>query len=331
MWRNEFEEKALDLFYMSPGGKFYIDPTYGSDGNPGTRNLPRKTLAAGYDLLRDGRNDTLFIIPGTSKINLTAEFDWAKSYANLVGLGAPPRVTDYYSEGVIIYTETITVANVLHVYGNCNQFHNIAVFNNGANAACVSALKVGATIAGYNNRFYGSTFLGLMNSTQRAVETAASVRIASGSSDYYFEDCVIGSNVFGARTTAKQGHVYYGGTTESGIGAGYGPQNGMWRKCLFLSQGTTATVPMIRIEAGGNEAMDRTHFFVKCIFDNWPGQAATINMVFDDDSLTWHHVRLIDTSAHGYGEWQDRDNTFYTSNMGTPQAADAGIGVEPTS
>jgi len=287
------------------------------------------TIAAGYAALTADRNDILCVSPEAHV--QTAEIDWAKSQSHLVGLGGPMRVSDYYCAGVMIYTATASVANLLHVTGNNCQFHNIGVYNNGANAANVSALKVGATTTGYNNKFFNSHFCGLMNSTQLAVETAASIRIASGSSDYYFKNCVIGHNCWGARTTAKQGQVYYGGTTESGAGAGYGPQNGTWEDCLFLSQGTTTTCVMVRVEEGGNEAMDRTHFFKKCTFDNWPGSAATITQVFDDDCLTWHHVRLIDCSAHGYSEWQDRDNTFYTSNMGTPQAADAGIGVEPTS
>lgn len=293
------------------------------------KSLIHTTMLAGEDALTTNRNDVLCVFPGAYAE--VTETDWDKDNTHIVGLGGRVRVSDYYCDGAMIYTATATVYNLLHVTGNNCQFHNIGLYNNGVATGCVSALKVGATTVGYNNKFYNSHFCGLMNSTQIGAATAASIRIASGASDYYFENCVIGHNCWGARTTATQGQVYFGGTTESGAGAGYGPQNGAWKNCQFLSQGTTTTVPMIRVEAGGNEAMDRTHLFDNCVFENWPGSAATMGYVFDDNCLTWHHVDILNCGAFGYGEWQDNDQGFYRIMSPVPNAAACGIAVQPTS
>ncbi len=260
-----------------------------------------ETFALAYAATVTARNDVVVVMPGA--VDEAAETTWSNSNTHAVGMSGPAGSTDYYMAGTVVYTDTTTAASVVDITGYNNQFHNIAFNNNGAGAGALTAIRV----AGYQTRMVGCNMTGIMNSTQRAVATASSLLIASGCSNSVFDNCTIGHNVWGARTQANQGHLYFGGTTESGASAGQGPQNLHFKDCRLLSQGTTVTVPLVRTSPGGTEAIDRECLFENCSFGNFNGVDATLNAVISDPCQTWHNILLRRCTAYGYEEWQVDD------------------------
>jgi len=299
------------------------------------------TIAAAYAKCTAAQGDTVYITPGVYA--LTSAVTWAKENTHLIGTCAPPGDSDYYMNvGVQIYTDTATVGHMFNVTGNNCQFHNLSFAHNGAIATINSAVRV----SGYGCHFYGCTMKGIMNTTQAYIGSC-SVLIASGASGYLFDNCTIGSNTWFTRDVAYQPQVYYGGTQESGLGAGYGPQNGVWKDCRFLDNTTTITVPMIRVGGvlataapAGDEAMDRDHMFLSCHFSNWyggSGEIDAITQVFDLASLTMYNIRLIDCSSQGYSTWRTARSSQgassggrISSNMPLPVAADSGQCIDVT-
>lgn len=314
-------------------------------------------LAEALAVCVDGQSDTIFMTPGVYVT--TSEIDFTKSHVNVIGMAGPNNqgrsntlstgVTPSMP-GVVIENATAGVVSTLHVTGHRNKFWGITVSQVGAAYASLTALHLGACGAASNNaygNYFGRCgFQGIMDATYHNTIPHSSITIGSGSSYYMFEDCIIGQNTYGgARATAYQGHVNYEGVYATGgaQAAGYGPQNGIWRRCDFLSRGTTVTPVAIRVGGGtgaptGDEAMDRVHWFIDCRFDNWYGAAATLmTSVFDDNSLSWHEVRLYNCARYGYDTWrtvrasQNAGNLgMYRINMGIAVAADGGNSEEPT-
>lgn len=296
-----------------------------------------------------GQGDTIFIAPG--RYDVIAETDFYKSNIQVVGLCGPNNLLSVAAStssrsmpACTLHTATAAVGNVIHVYGSDNQFYNISAVNGGANAGNLSALCVGriTTNTAQRNYFNRCTFHGCMSTSQNTIANC-SVEIGSGSSCYMFEDCIIGQNTFGgARETSYQGHLYYSGTGASGAAAGVGPQNGIFRNCLFLSRtASSTTVPMVRIGYNsatptGMEEIDRDHIFDGCRFISWGG--ASNGTVFDINIAGGPgRVILTKSSAFGYAEWrvarasQVGDSVgLIWADMPVSNATDAGIAIEPT-
>ena len=301
-----------------------------------------------------GQSDTVFVTPGL--YTTTVETDWTKSHCNVISTGGPNNlmaaaatIASRDASSVTIYTATSAVPSTFHVSGHRNNFYGLSFVNGGAAATNLQAVRLcggSDKIGSEGNYFSRCTFHGAMSTSQNTIANC-SVNIGSGSSNYMFEDCIIGQNTFGGdRRIAYSGHLYYPGVYETGAygGAGAGPQNGIFRRCIFLSRSTSSYLTPVMVKIGasadptGDESMDRVHWFIDCHFDSWGALGTAITSVFDDSCLSIHNVRLIDCSAHCYAEWrvarvsQNPETVFqFSSNMGIPVAADPGIGIEPTS
>lgn len=80
-------KNALASGVQFPGTKWYLDPAAGSDDNDGlSAQTAFKTLPYAYAKLTANKNEILYLIGGTSSINLSAAFTWAKAYTHLVGV-----------------------------------------------------------------------------------------------------------------------------------------------------------------------------------------------------------------------------------------------------
>jgi len=310
------------------------------------------TLQAAHDACTTGQGDTIFVAPGL--YTTTAQTTFSKSNIQVVGLCGPNNqmtaagtIASRDNHACTIYCDTAAVPWTMQVTGYRNQFYNMSFVNSGAAATNLGAVAVGrvTTSTAYGNYFNRCTFHGCMDTAQNTINNC-SLDIGSGASSYMFEECIIGQNTWGGdRAVAYQGHLHYGGTGDSGAGAGVGAQNGMFRSCLFLSRSAgTITVPMVRIGSGtgaptSDEAMDRIHWFIDCHFNNYmAAAAANQTTVFDDNSLSWHQVMIVNCSAHQYAEWRivragqnPLGSLQYSVNMAVTNVANAGIGVEPTS
>ena len=329
-----------------------------ADSNPYYAQLKSKvdsstiftTLNAAHTACTTGQGDTIFVTPGV--YTMTAEMDFTKSHINVIGTYGPNNQLTYSSgrdmHACTFYTVTEAVANLVHVTGYRNNFYGLSFVNAGAAATNLCAVKIGGLASSntsYSNYFNRCTFHGCMSTSQNTTENC-SIMISSGSSNYMFEDCIIGQNTYGGdRATTYQGHVYYCGTGDSGSTAGYATQNGVWRNCIFLSRTATAgIVPVIRIgdhsaahgSPTGDESWDRAHWWINCVFDNW----GAINMptVFYNNCASGAGVaKLYNCAAYNYEEWRvvygaqvGEGVANILANMPVSNATDAGIAVEPT-
>lgn len=303
-----------DVFYLAASGGVYEAYFAKTLGIPGDHLFatPVSALAA----TTTGRNDVILVSPEV--FTTTAELDWTKHNTHMIGLGGPNNQGRYAPAGVApdmhggatIYCATTQVQSTLHLSGYRNQFHNISIINAGNHAENLQALRICAGVASnaaYGNYFKRCTIQGIMTANQIATALCCSLNIGSGSSYYMFEDCIIGQNTYGgARTTSLQGHLLYPGVYETGGGggAGYGPQNGKFNRCDFLSRGASVDVPMVYVMAGGNEALDRDHIFRDCVFTNWAGANTLLDRVFKDSCGSYHNIILHNPTMQGYTYWE---------------------------
>jgi len=272
------------------------------------------TVALAYAAMTTGRNDTILMAP--EGIAATAELDWTKNNCNLIGLGGPnvqgrkgPSGTfpTMYG-GSCLYSTTTGLVHVLHLTGARNRFYNMHFVNAVNEATALSAVRVGGSAnLSYGNYFKSCNIQGIAGTTCNSA-LASSLTIGSGASYYQFDDCTIGNNTYmGARATANQGHVFYSGSAQEGLGAGYGPQNGIYNRCTFLDRVVTAaSVPLITVgsAAGDGEAMDRVHIFRDCVFSNWYGAVANISHVFKLMCNSYYKIELHNCTASGYDYWR---------------------------
>lgn len=309
------------------------------------------SLQAAHDACTSGQSDTIFVTPGL--YTTTAETEFTKSWINVVGTCGPNNlmsvaatITSRNQPGCTFYCDTAAVPYTLHITGHNNNFYNLSFVNSGAASTNLASVCIGkiTTNTAQGNYFKRCTFHGCMDTAQNTIYSS-SLEIGSGASNYMLEDCIIGQNTMGgAREVSYQGHLLYGGETNSGASHGFGPQNGVIKNTLFISRtATEVLVPAIRVGGGdglvvGDEAMDRTHWFIGCHFDSWAGAGTTAQTaVFDDACSSYHCIRLVDCSAHRYAAWRivrlgqpTSADWRYSSNMGIPVAIDSGIGIIPT-
>jgi hypothetical protein len=311
------------------------------------------SLQAAHDACTSGQSDTIFVTPGL--YTTTSQTNFTKSHIIVIGTGGPNNgiqvaatIASSDQHGSTIYCDTASVAHTMLITGHRNQFYNMSFVNSGANTANLSAVKIGGvtTKTAYGNYFNRCTFHGCMDTAQNTCESSC-VQIGSGSSDYMFEDCIIGQNTWGGdRATLYQGLVYYSGNLDSGAAAGIACQNGIWKNCMFRSRTAAATiVPAIRIgdhscahnSAVGDESWDRSHFWINCTFDNW-GSLAIPTVFYNCNASGAGVARLYNCAAYNYAEWRvvygaqvGEGVGNILTNMGIPVAADPGIAIEATS
>jgi len=305
-----------DVFFAASSGSAY-EAWFKKMGVDGSHLFT--TPALGYAAMTTLRNDILCVAPEV--FTTTAELDWAKSNCHMVGLGGPNVQGRKVASGTFptmpggacLYSATSGLVHVLHVTGARNQFHNMHIVNGVNEATALSAVKLGGSAnLSYGNYLKNCNIQGVAGTTCNTTDNC-SLKISAGASYYMLEDCIIGNHTYmGARATAQQGHLHYPGVYETGspAAAGYGPQDGLFRRCYFKSRGTITTPVMVRVEPGGTEALDRVHIFEDCVFANWSGVDAAIVQVFYDACGTWHNIVLRRCTAVGYDEWQ-------TDNLGT--------------
>lgn len=275
------------------------------------------TLETGEDALTGSQHDVLCVCPGSYDVD--TQVNWDKSWTHMVGLGGPPLLSEYTIPNATIYTDSTSVATVMYLTGHYCQFHYAGISNNGANAGCLSAVYIN----GYGNTFKWFDMIGNMNSTQSAVEAAASVYFGASMANCLFEDCNIGSNAWATRTAAKSGQIYFPGTSGGG-----GPSNTTLRRCNILSRAETNTICMVELPA--NNCCARGWLFDQCYFDNfWVNHGGTLNAAFYDACGTTHNIVLRNCSSHGIARWYTADNGCIFTAQANSQSA-GGISVEAT-
>ena len=256
--------------------------------------------ATAFAAMEANRNDVMLVAPGAYDID--TELAWSKDYTHLIGLGGPNQGGDFSLPGVAIYTDNVATVETIDCTGDYCQFHNANISNYGNNLACLSAFN----LDGYGCAFKSVSFQGTMTAGNDDVVAAASLYIDQLGHFPLFEDCIIGQNAWDVREGANSGVLRFVGTTAPA------PQNGVFRRCSFLSASETATVAMVALPA--NTCLDRVWIFDKCHFDNFSVNAAvTLNQVFYDVCGTTHTIQLNGCTATGFTEWETSAGRVFQS------------------
>jgi len=256
----------------------------------------KNTVLAAYTAATASRNDVICVAPGAHL--QAAELAWAKAQTHMVGLGGPNQLGDYSEPNVVVYATAITVANTINITGANCQFHNVNFQNAGANAACVSAVKLDK----YGCYFKNVRIAGTMAGTQAAQALACSLWIRGAGMYPIFENCVIGHDVWTARSGANAGVILFNQSNTQVNG-------GLFKNCQILSVCETATGAFVSVV--GNNVLGRGWVFDNCIFNNYT-TGTTMNQAFYQsaaNSIYDRAVLLKDCilNTKGCDCWQDSD------------------------
>uniref|UniRef100_A0A6H1ZJ86 Pectate lyase n=1 Tax=viral metagenome TaxID=1070528 RepID=A0A6H1ZJ86_9ZZZZ len=270
------------------------------------------SVSAAYADTTAYRNDIVLVAPGAHVE--TASITWANANTHMIGLAGQNVGGDYSEPGAVVYTATSAVAEVINLTGPNCQFYGINFENNGASTSSVAAVKVN----NYGAYFENCAFKGTMNSTQCGNANCGSLRIYSSGMYPVFNNCQIGQDVWGTRTTANSGVIVWDGTGR--------PNGADFINCRILSVSEGTDCAMVRIASA--TASGRGIRFDNCIFSNFDstgGSSANLANAFyfataattQDWSITIHNCTAI-----GIAEWTTSDHSIVMGSM--PAAATDG-------
>lgn len=226
------------------GNSFWVDQTYGSDGNTGGPQDPFRTLSQAHSVCLADNNDVVYLSGTASQ---TATLTWSKNKTHLIGLGAGgigssrSRISQ---SGSTVFSPLVTVSAA-----GC-FFQNIATFHGFADAST----QICWTDSGGRNYYKRCDFLGMGNATAAAQAGSRSLLITGTTGECTFEDCQIGLDTV-VRATAVNASL------ELAAGS---PRN-VFRGCLFPMNTSLLTDLIVSIGSGG---IDRWVVFDNCVFLN---------------------------------------------------------------
>ena len=242
-------QRAMGIFC---GNIVYLDPHYGYDGNDGS--LPTKavqTLARGYALLRDGRNDVLVLMQDgttTATARLSSGFTWAKNAAHLIGTGP---LTYFSQRSRIAPTSGITAfANFFTLSGSGCLFEGIQWFH-GFGTGTTSQICM--TISGNRNVFQSCHLAGMGDDASAQSAGSRSIKFSAGSENV-FRNCGVGVDTV-TRTQANASVEFASGATRN-----------VFEECVFPFMGSAAGVLGVIVSAAAGS--DRFQLFDRCKFIN---------------------------------------------------------------
>jgi hypothetical protein len=218
------------------GSRFYLDPTNGSDNNDGLSPFTAyKTMAVAYAALTANKNDTLYIIGGSSSVQVTADFTWAKAYTHMIGLSAGGP----YGRSRFGHTGAGPVVSLFTNSVNGCIFKNIHWQQGNGYAAQLNNVVIGAAS---NYGYYENCHF---DSPLNAVEGALAYRqllFTALARSNTFRNCWFGD--WTAQPSSTTGALIEFGGTNAGT---------QFFDCTFLINTTQATmVPIIgAVDIGG--------------------------------------------------------------------------------
>jgi hypothetical protein len=259
------------------------------------------TVNAAYAAATTNRDDVIAVKPGLH--TLSADLVWAKAHTHLVGRGGPNTEGDTYVDGTVITSGLSGTASVvaLTITGAQNQFHNVTIEQGQGAATAVTAVRV----AGPSATFKKCSILGLMTTTQDTGVVSSSLEIGASASYGMYEDCVIGTPLWFAKT-ALNGNIYF-----SNSAAGTVPQDIIFKGCRVFNSSATSTNSAVFLK--NNYAVDRLLEFRDTTFYNFQVNMGTVLPagVFKDTCGTTHMVLLSGTTCqYGWEDWSTGTKTY---------------------
>ena len=224
------------------GNTFWVDETYGSDGNTGGPQDPLKTLSQAHTLCTANNNDVVFV---TGTVHVSATLTWSKSKTHLIGL-APDLKTQARARisqtGSAVFTPLVSVTASECIFRNIGSFHGFAD----------ASTQICWADTGGRNEYTRCLFGGMGNATAAAQTGSRSLTI-SGAGENSFTDCQIGLDTI-TRSAANASLEFLAGT----------PRN-HFKGCTFPVLTSSAAALWVTVGSGG---MDRYALFDQCAFIN---------------------------------------------------------------
>lgn len=291
------------------GNTFWVDETYGSDGNDGGPNTPLATLSQAHTLCTAGQNDVVLV---TGTIHTTATTTWSKNKTHLIGLAPSLRSQ---ARARISQTGSTVFTPLVNVTGSECIFRDIGSFHGFANASA----QICWTDSGGRNEYTRCLFGGMGNATAAAQAGGRSLLITGTTGENSFTDCQIGLDTI-TSSAANASLEFAGGT----------PRN-TFSNCIFPRLTSSATT-LFGIVTGA-AAIDRWQIFQRCMFINAIKSTSTVMTVgFSMSSASPGGLLLFQQcSAIGMTDWGDTNGlaNAYVDG-GAPTAATTGIAVNPS-
>jgi len=189
--QNSLSLLGAELFPVTWGNSWHVDPANGSDTNSGrVKDEAFATLAQAVSVATDDNHDRIFFYGYDTADALSEAFDWSLNHTHLIGissnlmLGGRSRITQLAG--------TEDVSPLFTVSGNGNSFHNIQWFQGIDDDGSL----VNVSVTGQRNEFYRCHIAGIGHNTIGAEADARSL-VLNGGDENLFQECVIGVDIIG--------------------------------------------------------------------------------------------------------------------------------------
>lgn len=307
--KNLTEYVALQGIPVGPNTNIYVvDPTSGSDSNPGTNwKAPLKTIAAAYAKCTANQHDTVLALAAADGHTLSAALTWSKNLTHLMGLCAPSRIAQ---RARIFQLSTLTGASpLITVSGSGCIFKDLYVFQGVADATSLINVKV----TGGRNWFKNVHFAGGGNALH-AINNGASLML-DGCEENLFEDCTIGVDTIGA-AAGFIGLLFDGGAKRN-----------EFKNCRFRME--AADVGAAFVEVADVTAITHDNTFDNCIFTNNSSTVTMAAAFLIPAVTTGGRLLAKDCMFNRVSKLDANDRHVLYGNMGAITGADgSGVAVE---
>lgn len=324
--RNQVNLNLQQAMGVTTGNIYYLDPLNGSNSSTGLYpSQAVKSLAAGYALLREGKNDVLVLIGNgltTATARLSSGFTWAKNAAHLVGV-CPPIVVGKRARiaptaGATAFANFYTVSSSGCYFSNIEWFHG---FTAGTTA------QICLTVSGGRNLFQDCDIQGMGDTDAASAQNSASRSLLiKNTGENTFRRCTIGLDTV-LRTTTNSSVEFLGSGTNAL------PRNS-FIDCVFPIWSSSANATIFLATAGGALGIDRWNLVDHCIF---------VNAIKSTSDVTVTGVAKLGANQDGYLLFKDcvlagftgfgldaTTRTFELIEGGTPSTSATGLAVAPT-
>lgn len=286
---------------FSMNAKYYfVDVANGSDDNDGLApDRALATLIAAEDKCVANQHDTVFLIAGSSGLNMTAALTWDKNYTHLIGICAPTQVAQ---RARIFQLSTLTDASPLfNITAQGCIFKNFYCFQGVDDTGSL----INWQVSGQRNYFENVHFAGGGHATM-AIDGCKSLRLVGSNGENTFVRCTFGVDTIAAAT----------GVAALSISGGT-PRN-IFRECNFTLYAGNAGAMFVEWEA--LSAVDRYMIFDRCNFLNTG--LTTMSQAFSIPASVPAHRRCFLQDCHGYGftDWEASDRSVLYVSGGTATA-----------
>jgi hypothetical protein len=251
------------------GQSWFVDPYYGSDGNSGRRpDRPVKTLTQALSLATANQNDIVYLMARSNSAAYTTDYqsvvlEWNKDAVHLIGINAGPRFSHRSRIAAISSFDNATA--LVNLSANGCLFANTEMFMGVAGTSPTGCLK----ITGMRNRFVNCHIAGIGHDNNDIAD-ASSIWFATGASENYFKDCVIGVDTIGRGSGSTVSEIRF---TNSLAGGAATNHRNIFEDCMVVGLCHTAgNYNFIKASVNAS-AVGRFLILKNCIFAN-PGASA---------------------------------------------------------